>query len=850
VAGALLVALWQCGGGGSDAADTGSDSGAPADLVVDSGPSDTVAEAGPDLAGSDTGAVDDAAGDAGPGDAKVELEDVPVELVPEVVEEIEPADLGPMPPATQVEEPVKVAIDTWLVTYVPDPAKDIVGPALDAGTFVAPTGPGKDASGVEWVERKTGENGSLGYAGYSLFYAVAVVKLDAPRGIIVRADRFYQAYVNNAPQPGDPYMSRSHRTPAPGLAGDNVVVGAAYMAVNDPEIEVLTTGSEVFFNALDITSPDLPVGQEATQWLGIPLLNLKAKPLKKMNARVLENDYFEATSIAYPSLAPAAVTQIAFELKPKAAATEAGESWPVHLLVESHSLDWSYETEVQVPTVAAGAAFRRTRLSRIDGSVQYYGVNPPSGEAPAGGHAVVLSLHGAGVQGIGQAQAYGPKDWAYVVAPTNRRPFGFDWEEWGRVDGIEAFEDALASFPIDPTRAYVSGHSMGGHGTWQFGVHYSGRFRVAGPSAGWSSFYSYGGSQEPTGPFARARASSFTLNYVENLSNRAVYVIHGDKDDNVPISEAYLMQAAVEPVADEFWFHVEPGAGHWWDGPLGAGADCVDWPPLFDIMKERALDPAELTFTYRSPGPWVNGRYSFVAIQSQIDPYSDATVDSIGEGDTVTVTTGNVRGMVLDGAALTGKGVKKLLVDGKDVALADGPIAWGEQSGKTPAASGPLNQVFHRPFCFVYDPGANPLFQRYVSYLVSTWTIIGNGHACALTVKSLTDEIRKEYNLVYVGVSAKAVPVPDGIPFSWTPAAVTVAGNSVEQGTLLFVFPEEGHLSAALVAAEGAESLLYWEQPFSSRSGLPDYTGWTAQGVYTAGFFDGDWKYDPAYGVQ
>jgi hypothetical protein len=50
--------------------------------------------------------------------------------------------------------------------------------------------------------------------------------------------------------------------------------------------------------------------------------------------------------------------------------------------------------------------------------------------------ALVLSLHGAGVQGIGQAQAYSPKDWAYLIAPTNRRPFGFDWEEWGRRNGL------------------------------------------------------------------------------------------------------------------------------------------------------------------------------------------------------------------------------------------------------------------------------------------------------------------------------------------------------------------------------------------------------------------------------
>jgi len=860
VAGVVVSAcLISCGENGSS--DRGTD-------VADARALDAQQDMSPEAAlsdgrGEDGGAADGSRGDdlivptdaprvedAGDGAASDgPLNDRAAEEDDQTVEEVEPADLGPMPPVAQVEEPAPEKIEKWLVAYVPDPGKDPVGTALDDGTFVAPAGPGKDAAGVEWYERVPEENGSLGYAGYGLFYAAAVVKLDAPKGIVVRADRFYQVYVNGAPQPGDPYMSRQHRTPAPGMAGDNVVVGAAYMALNGPELEIFTTESEVYFNAQDVTSPDLVVGQEVEQWLGIPLLNLTSSPLRNLEARVVGTDQFEDTLVEYPSLAPAAVTQLAFRLTPTAPPAVAGESWPVQLLIQTHSLDWSYETKVTVQTVASGVPYKRTRRSEVDNSVQYYGVNPPSGQAPASGHALVLSLHGAGVQAIGQAQAYGQKDWTYLVAATNRRPFGFDWEEWGRIDGIETLNDAMSAFNVDPTRVYVTGHSMGGHGTWQFGVHYSDRFRVVGPSAGWSSFYSYGGDQPPTGPFARARASSFTLNYVENLANRAVYVIHGDADDNVPISEAYLMADAVEPIADEFFIHVEPDAGHWWDGDAAPGADCVDWPPLFDLMKERTLDPTELDFTYRSPGPWVNGTYSYVSIRSELDPYEDSVVESSIEGDAVTLATTNVRSMVLDGAALKKKGVAALTVDGKEVPLADGPIAWGPQDGKTPEVHGPFNQVFHRPFCFVYDPKASDKYQRYVSFLVSTWTIIGNGHACAIPIKKLDDEIRSSYNIVYVGVPRSSVPVPDGIPFSWEPSSLDVAGDLIPGGTLLFVFPEEGHLSAAMVATEGAEKLLFWEQPFSSRSGLPDYVGWTPAGAYTAGFFDSDWHFDPAFGL-
>ena len=108
--------------------------------------------------------------------------------------------------------------------------------------------------------------------------------------------------------------------------------------------------------------------------------------------------------------------------------------------------------------------------------------------------ALFLSLHGAGVQALGQSRSYSRKTWGHVVAPTNRRPFGFDWEDWGRLDAIEVLERAQAALGTDPLRVYLTGHSMGGHGTWHLGATFPDRFAAIGPSAGWISFWSYGGS--------------------------------------------------------------------------------------------------------------------------------------------------------------------------------------------------------------------------------------------------------------------------------------------------------------------------------------------------------------------
>jgi hypothetical protein len=205
--------------------------------------------------------------------------------------------------------------------------------------------------------------------------------------------------------------------------------------------------------------------------------------------------------------------------------------------------------------------------------------------------------------------------------------------------------------------------------------------------------------------------------------------------------------------------------------------------------------------------------------------------------------------MVLDGAALLDKGVTSLTVDGDEVELTAESIDWGSQDGKRPDLQGPFNQVFHKPFCYVYSNYQDIKYKQYVSYLVSTWTIIGNGHACALPIGKLTPEVRSQYNIIYVGIPVDKVPVPDSIPFTWDEDSITVDGKTVDSGTLLFVFPEEDHLSAAWLTTPGEEFMLFWHSPFSSRSGMPDYVGWTNGGAYLAGFFDPDWNFVPALGI-
>lgn len=762
-----------------------------------------------------------------------------------------PADAGVLPeagtqgtPLAPEVEPEPFVVPSWMRTVTANPSQsDPVRLELEDGTFTVPTEEGKRDDGT-WKIFETDENGGLGTAGTSaLIYAAATIDVPQGRHVFARADRVLSVWTNNVEaHPGDPYASGRMRVPLAGAAGANIVVVRATTAYGgEPQIALFSTTDELVFNRDDMTLPDLVVGEAIEQWAGVPVLNVTNDAAHDLAARVEESDHFQATTVTYPSLPAGGVTQIAFRLIPKKPFAIAGEMITVGLRLESPSLAWAYRREIQIATVAAGATHKRSFRSGIDGSAQYYGVVPPSNFAPGNSYAMVLTLHGAAVEAIGQAQAYSPKDWAYIVAATNRRPYGFDWESFGRRDAIEVLDKATAAYGAAQDRVYLTGHSMGGHGTWNLGVLFPGRFATIGPSAGWGSYYSYAGLAVPTGAFARSQASSDTLVYLENLAKRGAYVIHGSADDNVPVSEAHNMVDAVSLVTDDVLYHEEPGAGHWWDGEASPGADCVDWPPLFDFMKAHTLDPYELDFHFITASTAVNPKHSYVTLRSQLSAYQDTTFDSVRTGDTVTLTTTNARSLEISGAALAAAGVTTLVVDGTTYPVDGGPIAVGPQEGKYPGAGGPFDEVFYQPFCFVYPDDGPPVLAWYASHLLANWQIIGNGQGVAVPLSRVTGEIRSQYNLVYLGVPAEKIAALAGLPIQFGDA-ITVAGVSHSPAGIAFVFPENGRLSAAIMTTPGSESMVYRFQPFRSAYAPPDYMVFGKAGVEDAGYFTPDWK--------
>ncbi len=132
--------------------------------------------------------------------------------------------------------------------------------------------------------------------------------------------------------------------------------------------------------------------------------------------------------------------------------------------------------------------------SKIDGSVQPYGLVIPSSYSPAGEKKFRLDLwfHGRGEtlselnfidERSKRVGEFAPAD-TIVLHPYGR--FCNANKLAGEVDALEAIEAVRKRFRIDDDKISVRGFSMGGAAAWHFAVHYSDRWFAANPGAGFS----------------------------------------------------------------------------------------------------------------------------------------------------------------------------------------------------------------------------------------------------------------------------------------------------------------------------------------------------------------------------
>ena len=736
--------------------------------------------------------------------------------------------------------------------------RDPVQAALARGTFSEPM-----AGEGGWTTIKAGDDGV--FNGLRGAYVWTTVEVPEAGVYLLNARGNSVAYVNGVPRPGDVYSYGYLPLPVNLKKGRNALLfyaGRGTLAASLTKAEKLAQ-----LNPADTTLPDFLVGEKKVLLGALPVLNNTEKALTGLTlAATTEGGRTVISKL--PAIPPMTARKVAFSLTP-------GTGTKLSVVLRDAKGTALDETVLSVRTRKPGETHRKTFVSEIDGSVQYWAAFPSTKPNP--GNALVLSLHGASVEAQGQADAYGPHDDVSLAAATNRRPYGFDWEDWGRADAIEVLAQAKGYFPHDPARVNLTGHSMGGHGTWSLASLLPGTFASAAPSAGWISFTTYVGAPPPNTTdllgklFASANLPSDTLSFLPNLLQARIYAIHGDADDNVPVTEARRMREELTKIGHPSvgWYE-EKGADHWWDNDPAPGAACVDFPAAFQMIRDARIPSGPGPLRFVTANPSVSSTDRWLTIEQQLQPLALSEANLDWEGDSVIGTTSNVRRLsldipklarvTLDGQTLRVSGRPVRLVrDGSEWSIATKPVSSAE---KNPLRYGPFKRAFDHRMLFVYgtagSPDENAWSAEKARYDSEAFLYRGNGAPEVLSDREFLARKTTGRSVILYGnadTNAAWNMLLKNAPIQLTRTSALV-GKTQKTGAdlaCLFAYPRPGSKTAmvgvvggtGLVGCRTTNRLAY----FSAGVAYPDWCVFTPDvfqngigGAVGAGIFGNDWR--------
>jgi len=214
-----------------------------------------------------------------------------------------------------------------------------------------------------------------------------------------------------------------------------------------------------------------------------------------------------------------------------------------------------------------------------NGTEYRYQVYLPHDYTPSQEWPVILFLHGAGERGsdglaqtqvgLGRAIRLNPERWP-AIAVFPQAPDGQMWQGDSAAMAMAALDATVAEFSTDASRAYLTGLSLGGNGTWYLGYNHSERFAAMIAVCGfvqlgdrYASFTGTGGD-----PYAAI---------AQQISDKPVWVVHGDADVVVPVEQSRNMVNALQAANADVTYVELPGVNHnSWDAAYADEA-MIEW---------------------------------------------------------------------------------------------------------------------------------------------------------------------------------------------------------------------------------------------------------------------------------
>lgn len=759
------------------------------------------------------------------------------------------------------------------------PGRDIIAWSIATGSFKAPEA-GQlllPSSGNEPLYRwnPATANEEAVFTGGEMRRSFLYTRYVAPKSeiVLIEAKGHTRLYFNGKPYEGDHYDFGYTLIPVRLSKGRNdfIYTPGRFGRVS---ARLISPAKPVMLTRRDLTLPSLIAGEKKEVWGAIRVINATEREQQELTIQCILSTGEEAIYKA-GSVMELAVRKLPFLIPATSMTSSTGE-------VTADIVLWSKEgkeldrIEITLQQKEASTHHERSFISRIDGSVQYYSVAPSSTSEP--GQALVLSVHGAGVEARNQARAYKSKEWCHIVAPTNRRPYGFNWEEWGRIDALEVLDDARKQYQTKPEHTYLTGHSMGGHGTWYLGVTYPDLFAAIAPCAGYPDILGYrrGGMAAPeeANPhylmLSRSANAARTLNLKRNYLQSGIYILHGDEDSVVPVSLARMMRQTLGEFHPNFTYYEYPGGSHWY------GDHSVDWHPIFSYFRWHSIpSKAEVSrVEFHTASPSISSSSYWVTVLQQVKPLEFSSVAFQQYGDTIKGSAENVAALTLALHELSFEEHPVVIIDDQIIlpanhhnftlTLAAG--TWQEASinpaEKNPARGSGFKQVFDNRVVLVYATGGtrqeNEWYRNKARFDAEAFLYKGNGSFEVISDRQFKPADYADRNIVLYGNADNNLAWNQLLKNS--PISVNRKGISMNEKFLAgddlaacFVYPRSDSSSAlvGVVAGTGltGSKANMGNDYFSGVNGYPDllifnvdYLNGSLGGIVASGFFNNDWS--------
>ncbi len=543
------------------------------------------------------------------------------------------------------------------------------------------------------------------------------------------------------------------------------------------------------------------------------------------------------------------------------------------------------------PWTRATGLVVRGYVSKIDGSVQPYGLVVPPTFAPEKPHhwRVDTWFHGRTetlsevnflwdrIQNPGQFQ---PRD-TIVVHLYGRFCNGSVFA--GEVDAFEALDDVKKNYYVDENRILVRGFSMGGASAWHIGAHYGTQFAAVAPGAG------YAETMEFTGQTRRGVQLMWFEDKLQHLTNATDYagdffnvpVIAYNGDQDAQKQAADIMEKNMAEEGLTLSRVIGKNIGHAYTPEA-----IVQLNEMLDAIASKGRDqwPKMVRFT-----TWTlrYNRMRWVVVDGLEKHWERARVDAAIEGDhTISAKTSNVSAVSFDfgtGARALNPAMKvSVVLDGQTL-TANGPLTDGSWTGhfrknggkwavadddskalrKRHELQGPIDDAFFDSFLMVRPTGTpmNDTVGNWTKseqeHAIKMWRTQMRGDAPVKDDTAVTDADIAASNLVLWGdpQSNKVLArIAAKLPVQWTSDAITLGSRRFSSATNapVMIYPNPLNPKKYVVINSGMTMREYSESNNALQVAyLPDYAvvdlttppdaRWPGK-IAVAGFFDEAWQ--------